>query len=352
MGGAGTERLARLLRQQGEACAQLGSPLYAELLARLADDWVSGGPTASILVGHVDDPRDDLVALRLMGGVHRLVLQGLVPRLACYYPSVAGTAPPAEAWPAFKEVLSGHADYLRARLDQAPQTNEVGRAAPLIGGLLHISARQHRPLRLIEIGASAGLNLRADHFRVELSGGRGVGPRDSPVVLAAAWEGDIPPLAAAFQIVERAGCDVEPLDPTTADGRLTLTSYVWPDQLERLSRLRGALEVAAVVPVQVQRCGGADFLRRLRLEPGTTTVLWNSLMWQYVGPDEQAELSTLVDALGGSATEEAGFAHLELEPGREPRNKGTFFVRLRTWPRGEERVLGEAHPHGVPVTWL
>ena len=143
-----------------------------------------------------------------------------------------------------------------------PQTNEVGRAAALIGGLLHLVAdNDDRPLRLVEIGASAGLNLRADRFRVELADGRSVGPAGSPVVLRDPWQGPLPPLRPRLVVVERLGCDVAPLDPATTEGRLRLTSYVWPDQLERLDRLRGALQLAARGPGH-GRAGGRGRLPR------------------------------------------------------------------------------------------
>ncbi|RZH81290.1 DUF2332 domain-containing protein, partial [Staphylococcus aureus] len=28
-----------------------------------------------------------------------------------------------------------------------------------------------------------------------------------------------------------------------------------------------------------------------------------------------------------------------------------YLVRMRSWPGGHARVLGECHPHGPPVTW-
>ena len=88
------DRLAAQLRWQASACASLGSGFYATLLERLAGDAEAGGPTARVLAGHEDDPFDSLVALRLLGGVHRRVLLGLEPRLAAHYPSTGGTTTP------------------------------------------------------------------------------------------------------------------------------------------------------------------------------------------------------------------------------------------------------------------
>jgi hypothetical protein len=345
-------RMVALVREQAEGCAALGSPLYAVLLQHVADDVESGGPAYDVLRGHEDDPGPSALALRLMGGVHRLVLERRAPALALTYPSVGGTGDPEAAWTALRPVLAEFVDELRARLGQPPQTNEVGRAAALVGGLLRVAAAHARPLRLVEIGTSAGLNLRADRFRIELADGRSVGPAESPVVLTDAWHGRLPSMDRALVVVERAGCDLAPVDPTTTEGRLLLTSYVWPDQLARLERLRGALELAREVPATVVAAGAADFLDGIDLRGGTTTVVWHSVMWQYLGNAERARVDARLEELGDQASDRAGFAHLALEPRRRsPGAAHEMLVALTTWPGGVEQVLGRAPPHGLPTTW-
>lgn len=340
------------LREQARACAQMASPLYAHLLGCVADDVEGGGAAADVLAAVHGDPGAAAVGLRLMGGVHRLVLERRAPGLAVFYPSVGGSAARDHAWPALRAVLVEHRAELRSLLGQVPQTNEVGRAAALVGGLQHLLAWRDAPVRLAEIGASAGLNLWADQFRIESADGASLGPAGSPVRLTGAWEGTHPPAAGPVRVVERLGCDSAPLDPRTTEGRLRLTSYVWPDQTERLERLRGALAVAAARPFVVRQQRAADFLAELALVPGTTTVLWHSVMWQYLADEEQEEAVRLVENLGAGATDDAGFAHLSLEPSRTDGGADhVFVVRLRTWPGGEVRVLGTAHPHGVPTTW-
>jgi hypothetical protein len=127
----------------------------------------------------------------------------------------------------------------------------VARGAVLLGGLRHIAAEAGLPVRLVEVGASAGLNLRADHFHVAGDAGH-YGDPASPVVLAAAWQGAAPPPARVV-VIARTGGDLDPIDPATAAGRLQLTAYTWPDQTARLDRLRGALTLAQSVPVDLRR---------------------------------------------------------------------------------------------------
>ena len=340
--------LAAAFRTQSEACAEIGSPMYADLLARAADDITAGGPLRGVLSGHEDAPGPSALALRLLGSVHRLVLERRAGELAAYYPSVGGTWEPEGCWAAFRSLVAAQPDAVAEWLDRPPQTNEVGRATALFGGLLHLPGGL--PVRLFEIGSSAGLNLRADRFAYVDEAGRAFGDPASPVVLDPAWRGRR--LTGDVRIVEREGCDVHPLDLSTTDGRTALTAYVWPDQRARLERLRGALQVAARVPATVRTESAAPFVDRLRLVEGTATVLWHSVMWQYLSAEEQGRLSTRIDELGATADDHARLAHLRAEPARRaPEAPHEFLVRLTTWPGGEERLLGSTLAHGVPTTW-
>src|SRR5206468_409136 len=108
---------------------------------------------------HASDPELSALALRLMAAVHRLVLEGKAPGLAPFYPSVGGTGPPGEAWPAFVSTLEAHPDEVIAGAARPCQTNEVGRSAALLLGFLEVARWKGLPFRLLELGASAGLNL-------------------------------------------------------------------------------------------------------------------------------------------------------------------------------------------------
>jgi hypothetical protein len=333
------------IRWQADACDELGSPMYGELLRLVADDNELGGQTVPVLRGHEDDPGPSALALRLLGSVHRLVLSGEVPELAVFYPSMGGEWDPVFGWDAFQQVLESHREEIRLGLEQPPQTNEVGRSAALMGGLLRLPRRL--PVRLFEIGASAGLNLRADQFAFD-----GAGRADSPVRLTGAWQGEPLTPWPDLTVVERAGSDIAPVDPTTDDGALTLMSYVWPDQDDRLARLRGAVQIAREVPAVVHKQDAVSFVRELEPADGTVTVLWHSVMWQYLSREDSEAADDAIAAVGDRATENSPFARLFLEPIRlKPDEDHDFHVMLQTWPAGERHWIGTAAPHGIPVTW-
>ncbi|MBF6176392.1 DUF2332 domain-containing protein [Nocardia blacklockiae] len=341
---------------QAKACAKLGSPLYGSLVAEVARDIERGGVCARVLAGYEEAPLVDAVPLRLMGAVHGLVLTGQAPNLAAYYPSAT---PETElraandgAWQAFRAAVDANPEWIRDWLTRPPQTNEVGRAVPLLAGLLAVVDETPLPVRLLELGSSAGLNLRADHFRW-YTDDFGWGPEDSPVTLGGAWDGPVPAwLTAAVQrhphleIVERRGCDPTPLDPRSAVDALALRSYVWPDQPERAARLNGALTVAQQVPAEVTAVGAADFLAGVELEPGTLTVVWHSVMRQYVPADQWARATAELERLAASSRPDAGFAHIAFEPVARSGSGFPLTVRIGSAPAV---VLARAKPHGIPT---
>ncbi len=325
--------------------------MYEALLHRTADELVVDGPLRRVLAPHEEAAAQDAVGLRLLGTVHRLVLERRAGDLALHYPSVGGRFELDQAWPALLEVLDRHCDALSEGMRRPPQTNEVGRAAALVGGLLRVLGAGTLPVRLHEIGASAGLNLLADQYRYVGVGGTW-GPPASPVQLEAAWTGAPTPLTSELVVVERHGCDPDPIDPTSTAGRTLLTAYVWPDQCRRLKRLRGAFEVAGRAPVEVVRQSAADFMTGMRLADGHTTVLWHSVMWQYLTNGEKAAVTDQVRRLSAEASPSAPFVHVLLEPWRLAAGAPhDFLVVAATWPDGDQRVLGSASGHGVPVVW-
>ncbi|HEX6263179.1 MAG TPA: DUF2332 domain-containing protein [Actinomycetota bacterium] len=337
--------LAERCRVQAGWCERLGSPLYAVLLRRAADDVEAGGPTWSVLRGREEAPEEFYVALRLMGSVHRLVLQGRAPALAAHYPS-AGGSPGEGAWDEFRAVVDANIEELRGLLDLPPQTNEVGRSAALLGGFLLVARESGLPLRLLELGASAGLNLLWDRYRYE-SADWSWGEPTSPVRFLGVFE-DATPEGGDVAVGERRGCDLAPIDPTTEEGRLTLLSYVWPDQIERIERLRGALSVAREVAVRVERADAASWLggELRRQHPGEATVVFHSVVLGYLEERSRREVVAMLEEAGEAATADAPIAWLSLE-----RAGDVFEVRLRSWPGGRDRLLALTAPHGPPVRW-
>src|SRR5262249_62273693 len=136
---------------------------------------------------------------------------------------------------------------IRASLGANVQTNEVRRSAALLGGFLRVARETGLPLRLREIGSSAGLNLAWDRYRYELGPHRWGDPR-AALVLAADWTGPAPDLAAKVRIASRAGCDVAPLDARDPATRQRLEAVGWPEQAHPPAEPRAAAAPVAAHP--------------------------------------------------------------------------------------------------------
>ena len=325
--------LAGRLRWQSAGCKFLGSPFYGAILGSATADLEAGGPVWELLEPFAVEHRESAVSLRMLGAVHRLVLLDQLPELAAHYPSVGGDGDATTAWPLFRQALVDRRDEIASQMKQGCQTNEVGRSAALFGGFLEVAHRSSKPMRILEIGASAGLNLRWDRYYYKSVGGAW-GDDTSPVQFTYSFEVP-PPMNRTAEVVERKGCDLNPIDPTSDEGALTLRSFVWADQLGRLSQLDGAIQVASEVPAEVERIGAADFLERELATPrdDVATVVYHSVFMQYVSGPERERIN--------SAVEGAGVYYLRMEPAYP-----LFEVRL------DGDLLGTCHAHGTAVRWI
>lgn len=345
------QRAAWQLRLQALSCRQMGSQLYAGLLTNAAADCEAGGPTWQILSSEIAPGRAGALALRFMAAVHRLVLSHRAPELAVFYPSAGGTAPADHAWGAFRRTLQTSTAEIAQLIGAPCQTNEVGRSAGLAVGFLHVMSFTRLPLRLREVGASAGLNLRCDHFLIG-GGGASIGDSDSPVDLSSHWRRP-PPLGGVTRIdvADRRGCDLHPLDPATSEGRLTLMASVWADQGARLERLRGALAIARDVPAAVDQMPLDQWtaLQVQDLPTGQATVVYHSVVSEYLDAPARQRFETTLRTAGDSATAAHPLAWVRLEPISQLRHHG---IQVTLWPGGQTRPVARCGAHGTEVEWL
>jgi hypothetical protein len=252
--------------------------------------------------------------------------------------------------PAVLDAVREHQSAIRAFLLSPPQTNEVGRSGVLVGGFLQIAKETGLPLRLLEIGASAGLNSVWDRYHYQL-GAAAWGDPLSAVRIAPSWEGPSPPIDVPIRVVGRFACDIAPIDLEDPAQRLRLKAYVWPDQVERLSRLENAIDLARAHGPKVERANAADWIAARLREPaaGSVTVLYHSIMWQYLPSETQASIGASLNAAGGNATNAAPLAWLRFEFSH---SESQPELRMTLWPSAHEVRLAVAHPHGSSVKWL
>jgi len=281
---------------QAEACRHLGSLVYADLLTDLLPDYDAGGPVCELLDAASDRPIHDAVVLRLLGAVHRIALRGEAPALAARYPSCGGDggrADPAD----FLAVVAAHLDEVRRSLGEQVQTNEVGRAVVLVALSHWMRGLGADRFDLVEIGTSGGLNQNFDRL--------GITPADD-------WFDGGRVSRVPAECVDRRGCDINPLDVRNSADALRLQSFVWPDQIERLARLRAALHTAREHPPVVERASADDYVRRVvtseRVRP---LVVFHSIVWQYLGDEVQDAMRAALHEAGTASDVPLLWARME-----------------------------------------
>jgi hypothetical protein len=141
------------------------SPLYASLFSTIAN-WLENeaDPVVSWLLEASNGRNSFDVPLLLAAGLHRDVLWQVpeVAELAAYYPSVGGERPSTD--PHFNTSLRqailarrlALADFIQTA---TVQTNETGRGLCWLLPLLYTN---WTAVHLVDLGASAGLNLAAE----------------------------------------------------------------------------------------------------------------------------------------------------------------------------------------------
>ena len=344
---AGGASLPARFRRHADMLARSGrSPVYIELMRAAAEDIERGGQVAR-LFEDIPAPPGSVPQLRLMAALHYLVLSGQAPALATFYPSAGGEEPIDNVWSAAQTTIAEHFDQVRQRLHRTVQTNEPGRSAVLFSGLLWLAARHQRPIRLLEVGASAGLNLQADRYSY-VTGDLQLGDPASPLRFVDPWVPPIPidlaAAAAELRVVAGAGCDLAPLDPRQPDDQLTLLSYIWPDELHRIDRVRTALSIAARDPVPVARRRGSEWLPEALAdaEDGELIVVWHSVIRQYVESQEWA-------AIGAALDGRPSVVRLSMEPAAE--RGAPMRLTVHDPASAPGRRLAVCDDHGLPIRW-
>lgn len=334
---------------QARSNRDLGSPFTARVLTLLSERLNPGNPVIDRMLAWKGDitNRGASLPLRLLGGLHALVLTGTCPELAACYPPENGHPDNGDLAKAIDIALERHPEMLMSWLDTAPQTNEVRRSSVVIASAHWLAASFGiSDFVISELGTAGGLNLMWEKYRLDLACGV-FGPRDSTVRLDPEWRGLCPP-EANIVVRDRRGVDLAPLDPHTTDGALRLTSYLWPDQPWRIERARAAIALNDAV---VDKGDAADWLpqRLAQPHPGAIHLVTHTIAWQYFSEDTAKRSLDALEEAGARATPDAPLARLSVE-GDNRKGEGAP-ISLTTWPGGKTTVLGRTDFHGRWIDW-
>ncbi|MEO0883809.1 MAG: DUF2332 family protein [Pseudomonadota bacterium] len=340
-------------REQAAFCKHLGSPFTAALCELMANDLKAAGPVATLVDDWPTNPLKDALALRLCGALHHAALTDASPELAAAYPKSEAAWDMDTLWPFAQEHLTDAENKVREFLQFPPQTNETRRAIALLPGFLQIAAMFGKPLNLLELGASAGLNQNWEKFNYQTAAWQRSGSSD--VIVDTDWRGPAPDaLDQDIEIAARAACDQNPLNIHDIDATTRLKSYTWPDQLDRLKRFDAAVSLAREMDTTVEKADAAEWVRRKlgNLPPGQTTIVYHSVFLQYPPRDVIQDIITAIETAGINTTEAAPLAWLCFEPEglfQAKRAEPRMITRLQTWPGGQTRNLSYSDGHATFV---
>lgn len=337
-------------RRQADSCEILGSAFTAALLRLAAERLTGDEAVGARALAWPGDPGADALGLRFTGALHGLVLSGAAPELASLYPPAP--LEPEALWEGVAAVLAAHPEWLSTWLDSPPQTNETARAALLLAGLGRVADRLGLDLALYEIGASAGLNLHLDRFHHRF-GAAEWGDPDAQVRLVPEIQGAPPPPPPdGLRLVDRAGCDISPVDPADPEACLRLRAYCWPDQTARRARLDAALDIAAASGLRVAQADAAEWVTRVipNRPAGAVGVLTHSIMWQYMPEETKADITALMAREGAAAPPERPLAWVRMEDFGAPDGA---VLRMTLWENGAEATedLAVVDYHGRWLRW-
>lgn len=383
------DRLSELIhrfRQQEQFAAEY-APLYAALFGSMAD-WLADEEKDPLVIWllHAAEGRAAFDVTNLMAaGLHREVLlgSGTVQELAAYYPTAAAYDPTKKLYldndaagqrvsPGFKnglrEAILQNQTALKSFIQASTvQTNETGRG---FVWLLPLLLTSWKGVHLVDIGASAGLNLVAekrayqfidrDNDRILQDIGCGVGQQ-----FVVNTSGELGIFGAVNEVVpqvlSRSGCDLHPFHLHSAMDEQTLASFVWADHVTRINRLREGITAFkeakdSNVPVRLYEVRLPEELPQFLVNrvPNSRypVIIYNTYIKMYL-PEKGFALREHISSW--AYEQQRPVLWLQWEPpntilfdtGPEPQY-GWLAWTLDYWFAGihEQRRIGWVHPHG------
>jgi len=337
---AGLAAARAYLEDQARVAHGFGSPFVAALLLAGARHLEVAPYTATMMAEWPGDRASAAVAMRFHSALHALARQGGIAPLAALFRGET-----VDVDHAVRTALTMGDLVIAERLKHPTQTNEVARSAAFAAALLHLGQMFAMPVELLEIGASAGLNLNLGRYRHNL-GGTIAGDPCSELTIAPTWFGPPPP-ATTLDIRTARGVDLAPIRIEDAAACERLLDHLFVDQVQPMDRLTRALAIARRHPPRLdQDSAGAwlpDRLATVQVD-GCLRVVLHSMVMQYLAADERRDVVAALQPAGARADDRHPLAAIGLEwtPARD-----AVRLTMTHWPDGRTRQLAECDPYGA-----
>lgn len=294
------ERLSNWFKSFAQNECKGSSPLYRELSLQIAHD-----DQLLSIASHAPDNQP--IPNLFLASVHYLLAADPSHPLTKFYPTLNGFANPSrECYPFFKDFVllnqTAITDLLRSR---KVQTNEVGRCAYLFPAMLLASRYfKGRPIALLEVGTSAGLNLFWDRYAYAYGDNNLYGNGASNVKIASSFRGGILPALdiPLPEISHRIGIDLNIIDVQKEQEANWLKALIWPEHTNRRKLLETAIAACQRPSVDLRVGDGFEMLEEIAKEIPKRSVVcvYHTHVANQIAPDARLAILDKIDRIGAN----------------------------------------------------
>ncbi|ASF39361.1 hypothetical protein CEH05_09580 [Halobacillus halophilus] len=290
-------KLASIYRTFAQEECRGVSRLYEVLARNIAED-------EDVMNFSVKVKEGQPVPNLLFGAVHYLLLQGKPHKLKHFYRSMTDhPMEPEKSFPYFKNFCRLYSKEIGSLLQtKLVQTNEVRRCAYLYPVFCEVHRLTKKPLAMIELGSSAGLQLLWDQYSYAYEGEEVYGNRNSSLLLSSEVRTNTAPflLKTSPPAGKRIGVDLNISDLTNEEEYLWLKALIWPEHHERRVLFEKAALHYAKNPPQLVEGNALELLETLaaNVPANETLCIFHTHVANQFSPSMKKDLLNKIRQIG------------------------------------------------------
>ena len=340
--------MSKLFERFAEEECKGNSPLYYQLSKQIACD-----EDLLRLCSFVKDGQP--IPNIFLAAVHFFILKNKHSQLAAYYPSLTGKETKGIPFIMFKAFVHQHQEGIVNIIQhRIVQTNVLTRCNYLLPAFSNILSLTKKAATIIDIGTSAGLALNFDHYEYYYNNEKVYG--DSGVKLHCIIKGDKSPIVKPFNNpLRKIGIDQHLIDLADADDLTWLQALIWPDQTERFSMLKEALNAPGLPEITlIEGSTIADYKKVIEsVDPSNTLILFATHVLYQFTDKLLNEFYDFLDAVG----QNRDFYFLSADATKTIQSKygiNNTAVVLTTYQNKQKKLklIAETNGHGNWVKWI
>lgn len=325
----------------------VNSKMYSFLSEKIAND-------VEVLKISLNAPMSQPIPNLFFAAVHYLLLKNKNVELSKFYPSCGGSLTDLDLlWSEFRSFCLKNKDSIFKVMEpKLVQTNEVRRCGAIKLGVEQVAQRSgSRNISLLEIGASAGLNLLYDCYPIHYFKDESSLDREFQIDVQLKGPNSPNRFEHELNICDRFGVDLNPLNFNDIEDETWLKALVWPDQLERFEMLSNAIFIAKSHSVNLIKGSGLDFDLLSQIVKGfkkeNTVCIFHSFTLNQFSQTQREEFDKICENI----SKDRDIWRLSFEwIGKETPELDLYEYKNGTLTNSVK--LAKTHDHGRWIEWL